>query len=363
VFWVCRGCGGRIGTIGLLRKVLAREIVERYWWSARRRKPVGRRGRPCPACTQPMREIDGPAGTGLPALEICKYCQLFWFDPGEYHALPPPEPPDEGPAVHPAVAAVRAAQAARRERIEIRPVERLNWQVAFAALAVPIEVEAPVRRRFPVATLTTAVALVAVSLLAYLSDFDDTVESFGFQAAHPWRLGGLTMVTSFFLHGDPVHLLGNLYFLGLVGDNVEDFLGRWGYGLLLLASIVAGDLLHMALAPDPFRLAIGASGGISGLLAFYVCRFPRARLAGVANILPVQFSAWWGFLFWVVLQLALSLRQMGGEGAISGLAHLGGALAGVAVWAGEELYSRGRAALPALWGRRPVASAAPRPGE
>lgn len=351
VLWICPRCGGRIGTIGLLRKVLDRPTVEQYWWSARRRKPVERAGRPCPSCGLPMREIDGPPGTGLPALDICKYCQLFWFDPGEYRTLPQVPPPKEDPAPrHPVLDAIHAARAERQERVEVRPVEELNWQVPFAVLAMPIEIEAPVRRRLPVVTIVLAAALVLVSLAVFVSDFDGVVRRYGFQAAHPWRLGGLTLLTAFFLHGDPVHLLGNVYFLGLVGDNVEDYLGRWVYGLLLLAATVAANLCHMAFTPQPELVAIGASGGVSGLIAFYACRFPRARFAGVAGfILPVAFTAWVGFLFWTVLQLALALHQVGGEGTISGLAHLGGALVGVAFWAGEELYSRGRAAVPALW--------------
>lgn len=347
VLWVCPRCGGRVGTIGLLRKILDRPILERYWWSARRRKPVGRPGRPCPSCHLPMREIDGPPGTGLPALDICKYCQLFWFDPGEFRRLPKSEAPPEEPA-HPVLDALHAAGEARSERTAVQPVEKLNWQVPFAVLALPIEIEAPVRRRVPVVTIALAAALVLASLLAFVSGFDQIVRQLGFEAARPWRLDGLTFLTAFFLHGDPVHLIGNVYFLGLVGDNVEDYLGRWTYGLLLLASIVAANLLYMVLTPQPYGVAIGASGGVSGLIAYYACRFPRARLAGVGLWFPVAFSAWIGFVFWTVLQLGLALMEVGGGGTISGLAHLGGASVGIAFWAVDELFSRARFVLRAL---------------
>lgn len=156
-----------------------------------------------------MRDIDGPPGMGLPALEICKHCQLFWFDPGRYRSMPRAELP-EPQVAHPVRDAIRASQDARRERSEVRPVEELNWQVVFAPLALPIELEAPVRWRLPVLTVALAALLVAVSIVALFTDLHAPVRTSGLQASRPGRFGGLTLLTAFFLHADPVHFLSNV---------------------------------------------------------------------------------------------------------------------------------------------------------
>ena len=82
-------------------------------------------------------------------------------------------------------------------------------------------------------------------------------------------------MTSFFIHGSLLHLVGNVYFLMVFGDNVENDIGRWRYAALLLAATLAGGFLHIALDVRPLIPCVGASGGIAGVLTYYALRFPR----------------------------------------------------------------------------------------
>lgn len=149
-------------------------------------------------------------------------------------------------------------------------------------------------------------------------------------------MAGLTLVTSFFLHGSLLHLIGNGVFLLMFGDNVEDFLGHARYALLLVGASLAGDLIHIFFEPKGELPCIGASGGISGVIMFYALQFPRARLVQMFRfglvIRWVRFSAWTAILVWIGLQLFGVWEQISGVSNVSALAHLGGAAFGAGFW-------------------------------
>ncbi|MHC4677439.1 MAG: rhomboid family intramembrane serine protease, partial [Planctomycetota bacterium] len=119
------------------------------------------------------------------------------------------------------------------------------------------------------------------------------VTNWGLVPAELGRRFGLTFVTSFFLHGGLVHLFGNLYYLVVFGDNSEDVLGRGRYLLLIAAATIVGDIAHIVSDPGSTTPCIGASGGISGVLAYYCLRFPKASVGIVVFFhwvrLPVGF--------------------------------------------------------------------------
>jgi membrane associated rhomboid family serine protease len=162
------------------------------------------------------------------------------------------------------------------------------------------------------------------------------VGEFGFVPAEALRLGGLTWLTSFFLHGGILHLIGNLYFLLIFGDNVEDHLGRWRYLLLILAATLTGDLVHVLAAPQSTVPSIGASGGISGVIVFYALQFPKARLAFLFRYFLyfrwLQIPAWAALVLWMLLQFFTAALQLSGLSNTAATAHLGGAAAGFLLW-------------------------------
>jgi membrane associated rhomboid family serine protease len=139
-----------------------------------------------------------------------------------------------------------------------------------------------------------------------------------------------TVVTSMFLHGGLLHLLGNLLFLWVFGPNVEDVMGRPRYAGFYLASgvaaAVAQTLLSLA-AGDPLMPMVGASGAIAGVMAAFMVLFPRARvLAAVPIVFIVRLfhvPASFFIGLWFVLQLLWAL--LGGLGSgVAFFAHVGG---------------------------------------
>ena len=142
-----------------------------------------------------------------------------------------------------------------------------------------------------------------------------------------------TLISSLFLHASLLHVGGNMLFLWIFGNNVEDVLGEIKFILLYLASGVAGSLLQVAVDPASQVPTLGASGAISGILAAYVLYFPRARvLTFIVPIFLVRLSALVFIGYWIVLQALnayLSLGVPEGGGGIAFFAHLGGFISGL----------------------------------
>jgi membrane associated rhomboid family serine protease len=132
-------------------------------------------------------------------------------------------------------------------------------------------------------------------------------------------------------------LLGNLYFFITFGDNVEDYLGHKRFALLLVAATLTGAALHIAINPSSDIPCVGASGGISGLIAFYAFRFPEARLGWLFRMglyfRWIRIPAWGWFGIWMLFQALGLILQVSGLSRVSAAAHLGGVLAGVLFWA------------------------------
>jgi membrane associated rhomboid family serine protease len=142
-----------------------------------------------------------------------------------------------------------------------------------------------------------------------------------------------TPITSMFMHGGLAHLLSNMWFLHVFGDNVEDMLGRVRFVLFYLFTGVLAVAAHVLIQPDSRLPLVGASGAISGVLGAYVLLFPRAR---VVTFFPIFFffelPAFFFILLWFALQVfsgcgSLSSTETSG---IAFFAHVGGFLAGVA---------------------------------
>src|SRR6185503_12833882 len=164
-------------------------------------------------------------------------------------------------------------------------------------------------------------------------NLQQAVENLGFVPNEAVRAGGSTLITSFFLHGGILHLVSNLYFLVIFGAAVEEALGKWLWLMLVMLAALIGDVAHFLSDPASNVPCIGASGGISGLIAFYALRFPKARLNFMYWFRWFQLPAWAAFVFWVMLQSLQGLISLGGgRSRVANFAHLGGALAGVLFW-------------------------------
>ena len=142
----------------------------------------------------------------------------------------------------------------------------------------------------------------------------------------------LTLFTSLFLHGGLMHILGNMLYLWIFGDNVEDAMGPGRFLFFYLACGLAASATQIAIAPTSTVPVIGASGAIAGVLAGYFMLFPQAR---VLTLIPIFFfirliavPAVFLLGFWFILQVINGAGSLGTEGGVAWFAHIGGFIAG-----------------------------------
>jgi len=143
------------------------------------------------------------------------------------------------------------------------------------------------------------------------------------------------LVTALFMHGSFMHLAGNMWFLWIFGDNVEDRLGHFRYLVFYILAGIAASLLHVALFSESIAPVIGASGAISGVLGAYAVLYPNARIRTFVFIfIYLDFIKVPAVLFigiWIIFQVASGLFSLGhgGSGGVAWFAHVGGFLFGV----------------------------------
>ena len=146
----------------------------------------------------------------------------------------------------------------------------------------------------------------------------------------------LSIVISMFLHAGWLHLGGNMLYLWIFGDNIEDRLGHFKYVLFYLLCGGAATLAHAVMNPSSRIPSIGASGAIAGVLGAYILLFPKAR---VTTVIPIfmfvtvrEIPAMVVLGLWFVLQLFVGVASIGAEansGGVAVFAHIGGFIAGM----------------------------------
>jgi membrane associated rhomboid family serine protease len=144
----------------------------------------------------------------------------------------------------------------------------------------------------------------------------------------------LTLFTALFLHGSPLHLAGNMLYLWIFGDNVEEVLGGVRYLIIYLACGLVGSLLQIAAQPNSLIPTLGASGAIAGVMGAYVIWFPHHKIRVLVFRYVTEMPALMVIGLWILMQVwegLGSLGQPGDSGGVAYLAHVGGALTGIFV--------------------------------
>ena len=144
--------------------------------------------------------------------------------------------------------------------------------------------------------------------------------------AFPRKQVYLSIIFSMFLHGSLLHLGGNMLFLWVFGNNVEDRMGVPGYIAFYLLSGVVGSVAHILVQPDSTIPMVGASGAIAGVMGAYLVLFPNARILSLIVIVIRVIPAKWLLGFWFISQFFVNPAA-----GVAWLAHVGGFLFGVAV--------------------------------
>lgn len=211
-------------------------------------------------------------------------------------------------------------------------------------MLVPLQDDNPLKHiRYPVVTYALIAVNVVVFLLSLLGPTEPVVASF---AVIPGELFGflvgafpqsvsfperLTLLTYMFFHGDILHIAGNMLFLWVFGDNVEDAMGHLRFlAFYLLCGLLAG-LAHALMTPGSGIPLIGASGAVAGVIAAYLMLHPRVRVwVLVFKIIPMQVSAAIVLGLWVLTQFVMVVLPQGPvePGAVAWWAHIGGLIAG-----------------------------------
>lgn len=158
------------------------------------------------------------------------------------------------------------------------------------------------------------------------------------QAHIPGTGGYFTVLTSMFLHGGWMHIIGNMLYLWIFGNNIEDSMGHFRFVIFYLVTGLAAAAAHLALNPASTIPTIGASGAVSGVLGAYLVLFPHARIKTLIFLLGpffriIYLPAWLLLIFWIGIQL---LSQAAGgmdssAGGVAYAAHIGGFVAGIAL--------------------------------
>ncbi|NLG49925.1 MAG: rhomboid family intramembrane serine protease [Chloroflexi bacterium] len=194
------------------------------------------------------------------------------------------------------------------------------------------------RRHFP--TITVGLILLNGAVMAYSASlspearqaFYTSAGAVPYRLAHsPAPMAWTTLLTSLFIHSGLLHLLSNMLYLWIFGDNVEDRLGEVAFILFYLLAGVAGNLAQIAAKPYSELPVIGASGAIAGLLGAYLAMYPHARVRTLVIIFYflrlVEMPAIVVLGIWFLLQIAqgiINLGTLSPEGGVAWFAHIGG---------------------------------------
>jgi rhomboid family protein len=206
------------------------------------------------------------------------------------------------------------------------------------------------RRTFPIITLGLIAVNVAVFLyqltlppqamkefvMAYALVPAKLNQALAGSAGVPLQAALLPFLTSMFLHGGWLHIIGNMWFLWIFGDNVEDELGHFRYLIFYLLCGIGSGVAQTLFSWGSRIPALGASGAISGVLGAYMIFFPRAQILTLIPLIifffTVKLPALFFIGFWFVLQFLSgmgSLQSGGAGGGVAWWAHVGGFLLGI----------------------------------
>ena len=203
--------------------------------------------------------------------------------------------------------------------------------------------------------VTALIILLNVLVFIYMLTLDPYTQNhfIAQYALTPSRLHLSAIVTSMFLHGGWMHLIGNMWFLWVYGDNVEDVLGHGKYLAFYLLCGVAAALTQYAVSPDSHVPTLGASGAIAGAMGAYLIKFPHSRILTLIPIFffftTIEIPAVLILLYWFALQFFSGIGSVGysqvSQGGVAWFAHIGGFISGMVLimtMGTRERYSRRR---------------------
>jgi len=186
--------------------------------------------------------------------------------------------------------------------------------------------------------LNILVFIYEISLGTHLDAFIGQFGAVPYNIFNPVGLSSyMTLLTSMFMHANLMHIVGNMLFLWIFADNIEDRIGHIMFIIFYITCGLAGALLHSVFTPTSTIPMIGASGAISGVLGAYIILYPKARISALIPLgfflRIVQLPSLVFLGIWFLMQFLFGISSIRGTGGgVAYLAHIGGFLVGL-LWA------------------------------
>ena len=255
----------------------------------------------CPECARPLTILRVRAVEGL-EIDQCDGCGGVWFDHREWEYLE----------------ALRSWQA--HTDSSQRPPSWAEWAFQIV-LRLPVEFNVP-PRRVPFATIVIIALCVIVQALGGFAQWGN----YGVQLGTQFGLHELSTLFAYqFIHAGWLHLFANMYFLYILGDNIEDVMGAALYVPLFLLSGAAAAVVFLFVTVSGAPPLVGASGAVAGVMAAYLILFRDAKLTFMLIIKQIKIPAWGWLAIWLVLQIAFALYDpTGARTHVAWVAHIGG---------------------------------------
>ncbi|NQT81409.1 rhomboid family intramembrane serine protease [bacterium] len=345
----CPGCGGLLCAketfrqyISALRDSSLQELstAELFDRKAVPQTRIQPEGKMCPECGEAMAPFNYAYDSNI-ILDRCSECGLIWADRGEIvkvaqYVKGNPTIDSFGEAL-----AEREVERAKYHRMAEEASEIGGARIRVAGFWVGLLPISDEEETVTIPLVTVLMIIVNIAIFMLFGGSREIIEDFGFipdyflEGREIYRL-----VTAQFLHVGLFHLVANMLFLWIFGDNVEDRLGKISFPVayLFLGSVAA--LAHALTTTHPDLPAVGASGAISGVMGCYLVLFPQSRVKAVIGYYIVPVPAFVFLSLWFGVQLIFSLV----EAPIAYAAHIGGFVAGLVVALGyRALKKRGKA--------------------
>lgn len=347
-WWACPEEHGAAINFTILRKRGGTERFRAFWTATR---DTGRPGTvSCPSCTRPMSVVQQVVGADAIELDVCRGCQMVWFDNGEDTAVAGPLEEEANPLAHlqpdaqlelkKAEARLMMASRQHHTGYADAPGADTEWNRLLSVFGMPVEDGEPVRRVLPLVSGVLTLGMVVFGVVALLMG-DALYERWGFLAEEPLRGAGVPALGGLWLDPRPFSVALNVGVMWRLGDNVEDVLGHPGFIALVTTASVLGWVLHCTGLHPAGEPMFGLTSATAAIAVFYAMRFPDVRLAwyllresrwssqgsGWVMAPARQAVAWW-------MLAALSAPWIGAESALpgSGAEALVGAGVGWLAW-------------------------------
>jgi membrane associated rhomboid family serine protease/DNA-directed RNA polymerase subunit M/transcription elongation factor TFIIS len=320
---VCQQCGGIWFEKNELNSMLSsiHDSKEGIDFKATLGNAIGTSDKNCPACTDTLHSYHLLKDYHV-EVDLCHQCDGTWID-------------------HEELEQVRMSPQIREVLDDLN--KTTNWKTWVLQFLSQMPVEYNVKPRIkPIVNLS----LILLNCIIFAVMYSDPntgqlfVDLFGnnpqliASGQHLWG-----PFTAIFLHGGLLHLAGNMYFLYLVGDNLEDVLGHWRYLAIYLLCGVGASLISLLLNWGSYVTSIGASGAIAGLFGMYMIWFRYASFTFMFFVYQKKLSVAWYFGLWIVINI---IGMVSGDVEIDYWAHIGGFSVGLLIGWGlkQKVYAQ-----------------------